>query len=211
MAKDYLINLKDYKIVKGYFPTIGKYKLECNIKTFQDLQKSIFCKNQKKQEMKTLYMVRHAKSSWKHDVDDHKRPLKTRGENDGNLVSKKASSEIEPPQKIISSDATRALTTAQFFKEAWNIDDAHFETDHALYDFSGQDVIRIIKSLDNELERAMIVGHNHAFTSVVNMLGNKYIENVPTCGFVVLEFDENNWKDITTGRTVKTIFPRDLK
>lgn len=161
--------------------------------------------------MKTLYLVRHAKSSWKHEVEDHKRPLKDRGQNDGLLVSKKVSSEIEAPQKIISSDATRALNTAKFFKDAWNIDDAHFETNHDLYDFSGQNVIRVIKALDDNLDRVMIVGHNHAFTSIVNMFGNRYIENVPTCGFVILEFDENHWNDLTTGRTVKTIFPRDLK
>lgn len=161
--------------------------------------------------MKTLYLVRHAKSSWEHDVDDHKRPLKARGESDGKLVSNKVKTEIKPPQKIISSDATRALTTAHFFKDALNIADADFETNHDLYDFSGQNVMRIIKSLDNNVDRVMIVGHNHAFTSVVNMLGNQHIDNVPTCGFVMLVFDEKKWSDITTGKTVKTIFPRDLK
>ncbi|QAA81056.1 hypothetical protein EI546_04640 [Aequorivita sp. H23M31] len=161
--------------------------------------------------MKTLYLVRHAKSSWKHDVDDHERPLKERGQDDGLLVSKKVSSEIEAPQKIISSDAVRALTTANFFKNAWNLPESQFDTSHDLYDFSGQAVIRFIKSLDDELDRVMIVGHNHAFTSIVNMFGNRYIENVPTCGFVMLEFDENHWSDLTTGKTVKTIFPKDLK
>lgn len=144
-------------------------------------------------------------------MDDHKRPLKNRGERDGRLVSKQVKDEIKPPQKIISSDATRALSTANFFKKALKVEDANFETNHDLYDFSGQNVMRIIKSLDNSLERVMIVGHNHAFTSVANMLGNKYIENVPTCGFVMLEFNEKSWSDITTGKTVKTIFPRDLK
>lgn len=161
--------------------------------------------------MKTLYLVRHAKSSWKHDVDDHKRPLKGRGKDDGLLVSRKVKSEIEPPQKIFSSDATRALSTAQFFKDALEVSDADFETDHVLYDFRGQNVMRFIKALDDNLESAMIVGHNHALTSLVNMLGNKYVENVPTCGFVMIEFKEDSWKDITTGKTVKTIFPRDLK
>ncbi|MEM0516959.1 MULTISPECIES: SixA phosphatase family protein [Aequorivita] len=161
--------------------------------------------------MKTLYLVRHAKSSWKHDVDDHKRPLKGRGERDGKLVSAKVAKTIDPPQKIISSDATRALATAHFFKTALKIDDADFETNHDLYDFSGQNVMRIIKSLPDGLDKVMIVGHNHAFTSVVNMLGNRYIDNVPTCGFIILAFDEKSWSDITTGKTVKTIFPRDLK
>ena len=161
--------------------------------------------------MKTLYLVRHAKSSWKHDVDDHKRPLKRRGERDGHLVSKKVSKEIGPPQKIISSDATRAFATAHFFKKALGIDDANFETSHNLYDFSGQNVMRLIKSLSDDLDFVMIVGHNHAFTSVANMLGNRYIDNVPTCGFLMLQFDEKKWSNITTGKTVKTIFPRDLK
>jgi|SRR5690606_11083657 len=161
--------------------------------------------------MKTLYLVRHAKSSWKHDVDDHKRPLKKRGESDGKLVSAKAKTEIDPPQKIISSDATRAFSTAQFFKNALNVSDANFETNHDLYDFSGQNVMRIIKSLDNSLDKVMLVGHNHAFTSVANMLGDQFIDNVPTCGFVMLQFEEKKWSDITTGKTVKTIFPRDLK
>ena len=137
--------------------------------------------------------------------------VKNRGERDGRLVSKQVKDEIKPPQKIISSDATRALSTANFFKKALKVEDANFETNHDLYDFSGQNVMRIIKSLDDSLERVMIVGHNHAFTSVANMLGNKYIENVPTCGFVMLEFNEKSWSDITTGKTVKTIFPRDLK
>jgi len=161
--------------------------------------------------MKTLYLVRHAKSSWKHDVEDHKRPLKDRGFKDVHLVSQKAKSEIEPPQKIISSDAVRALSTANIFKETLNVPDSNFETNHDLYDFSGQNVMRVIKALDDELDSVMIVGHNHAFTSIVNMLGNRYIENVPTSGFVMIQFDEDKWSDITTGETITTIFPKDLK
>ncbi|MDN3723627.1 histidine phosphatase family protein [Aequorivita sp. SDUM287046] len=161
--------------------------------------------------MKTLYLVRHAKSSWETNVDDHKRSLKQRGLNDGILVSKKVADEIEPPQKIISSDATRAFSTAQFFKEALNIPESDMETNHELYDFSGQNVMRIIKSLSDNLNSVMIVGHNHALTSIVNMLGNRFIDNVPTCGFVMLQFNDKKWSNITTGVTVKTIFPRDLK
>ncbi|OAB78963.1 SixA phosphatase family protein [Cochleicola gelatinilyticus] len=161
--------------------------------------------------MKTLYMVRHAKSSWKHDVGDHQRPLKGRGKRDGKLVSQYVAKNFEPPQKIVSSDANRALSTAHYFKDALNISEADFSTNSALYDFSGQQVMQIVKSLEDQQDRIMIVGHNHAFTSIANMLGNKYIDNVPTCGFVMIEFPVDSWKDITTGKTVKTVFPRDLK
>lgn len=161
--------------------------------------------------MKTLYMVRHAKSSWKHDVIDHKRPLKKRGFEDSKLVSEYVAENFSAPNLIISSDANRALTTANYFKDAFQLTDAFFEVNHDLYDFSGHRVMDIIKNLDNDLDAVMVVGHNHAFTSIANMLGNKYIENVPTCGFVKLEFNEDSWREITSGITVKTVFPRDLK
>ncbi len=161
--------------------------------------------------MKTLYMARHAKSSWKHDVIDHQRPLKGRGRRDGVLVSEYVAKNHKAPQKMISSDAVRALSTANYFKKAFQVDNADFSTDHSLYDFSGQNVMEVIKNLDNSLECAMIVGHNHAFTSIANMLGNEYIDNLPTCGFVIIEFDVDAWSDISTGKTATTVFPRHLK
>ncbi|GHC63569.1 SixA phosphatase family protein [Ulvibacter litoralis] len=161
--------------------------------------------------MKTLYMVRHAKSSWEYDVIDHQRPLKDKGKNDAMAVSEEVKTSIIPPQKMISSDAVRALTTAHYFKDALEISDADFSTNHDLYDFSGQNVMRIIKGLDNSLDRVMLFGHNHAFTSIANMLGSIPIENVPTCGFFMIEFDTDTWSEIKTGKTVRTIFPRDVK
>ena len=156
-------------------------------------------------------MVRHAKSSWEYDVIDHKRPLKGRGNRDATLVSRYVANLVPAPEKIITSDATRALTTAEYFKKEMKITDADFVTNHSLYDFGGRNVMEIIKGFDNTWNRVMIVGHNHAFTSIANMLGNKYIDNLPTCGFVMIEFDEDKWEDITSGKTIKTVFPRDLK
>ncbi|HBR55679.1 MAG TPA: hypothetical protein DEA82_16425 [Flavobacteriaceae bacterium] len=161
--------------------------------------------------MKTLYMARHAKSSWKHDVIDHQRPLKGRGKRDGKLVSEYVAKNYSAPEKMISSDATRALATANYFKKAFQVSDENFITNHTLYDFSGQNVMEVIKSLDNTLDCVMIIGHNHAFTSIANMLGNQYIDNLPTCGFVIIEFDVEAWQDISTGKTTTMVFPRHLK
>lgn len=161
--------------------------------------------------MKTLYFVRHAKSSWKHDVTDHQRPLKARGKNDAPLVAKHVSTLLVAPQKIISSDAVRAKTTALFFKEAFQVADGDFSIHHELYDFSGQQVLQVIEEIDNALGCVMIVGHNHAFTSLVNMLGDNYIDNLPTSGFAAIEFDTDSWKNITTGSTKHLVFPRHLK
>ena len=71
--------------------------------------------------------------------------------------------------------------------------------------------MNVIKSLDNSLDRVMVVGHNHAFTSTVNMMGSEYIENLPTSGFVMIEFDDDSWSEVSTGTTKKMVFPRHLK
>ncbi len=161
--------------------------------------------------MKTLYMCRHAKSSWEHDVIDHQRPLKGRGKRDGVLMSNHIGQICDAPELIVSSEAVRALVTATYFKEAWQMPDEKFIRNNNLYDFSGQEVMKVVAQLDDSKDCIMIVGHNHAFTSIANMLGNKYFDNLPTCGFVAIEFDVDKWKDITNGKTVKQIFPRDLK
>lgn len=161
--------------------------------------------------MKTIYFVRHAKSSWKYDVIDHERPLKSRGITDAGLVSSYVAPKLIAPQKIFSSNATRALSTAEFFKKAWNISETDFSTHYDLYDFSGQQVLDFISDIDNALTTVMIVGHNHALTSIVNMLGDRVIDLVPTSGFVILQFETNSWKSLQNGSTLKTVFPRDLK
>ena len=127
------------------------------------------------------------------------------------MVSDYIKAKIDAPQKMIVSDATRAQMTARYFKDAWNITDKDFILNHDLYDFSGQQVMEVIKSIDNSLERVMIVGHNHAFTSIVNMLGDNYIDNLPTCGFVEIEFSVDDWNNANYGITKQMVFPRDLK
>ena len=161
--------------------------------------------------MKTLYMSRHAKSSWKHDVTDHQRPLKGRGKSDGEVVSTYVAKNLPAPEMIVSSEAVRALSTAVYYKDAWNVADENFTTNNELYDFSGQQVLRVIKDLDNKKNCIMIVGHNHAFTSIANMLGSEYMDNMPTCGFVAIEFKVEAWQDVVKGKTIHRVFPRDLK
>ena len=161
--------------------------------------------------MKNLYLLRHAKSSWELTSDDHKRPLKERGKNDALLVSEHTKSMIKPPEKIISSDATRAETTANYFKKSFNISDENFNTNESLYDFGGKKVLEVIKNISNSLDCVLIVGHNHALTSLANMLGDISIINIPTCGFVEIQFNVEKWEHINYGQTTNIIFPRDLK
>lgn len=161
--------------------------------------------------MKTLVLVRHAKSSWEYDLPDRDRPLKNRGLKDANLVSKAFKKDDFKPQKIISSPANRAFTTCKIFMEKLSYPETILEKNDELYDFGGHSVLNVIRSQSDDLERLMIFGHNHAFTSLANSLGDRYIDNLPTSGLVKIEFDIKEWKDLKKGRTAFTLFPRDFK
>lgn len=161
--------------------------------------------------MKTLYLVRHAKSSWEFDVIDHDRPLNERGLNDGPIVAEAVAKEHEKPQRILSSDATRAQTTAVFFAQAYDIPTAKIQLEHALYDFEGSSLIDVIKACDDSIDYLMVVGHNNAMTNVANTYGDQHIDNVPTAGFTAIEFDVEHWKDIDSGHTTGHITPKGLK
>ncbi|MFV9551142.1 SixA phosphatase family protein [Algibacter sp. PT7-4] len=161
--------------------------------------------------MKKLILVRHAKSSWKHDVIDHQRPLKSRGVNDANLVSNRLKLDCNKIDLLISSDANRTKSTANIFIANLNLDNNIVRFNHDLYDFSGEDLIKVIEECNDKVNCLMVFGHNHAITAFVNIFGSVHIDNVPTSGVVVIEFNSKKWSSLKQGQTLKTIFPRDLK
>ena len=161
--------------------------------------------------MKRIILVRHAKSSWKHNVIDHERPLNERGFKDANLVSISLKERSLNIDLVLSSDAMRAKTTANIFISNLNIDRSIVHLNHELYDFSGTNLIEVIKACDDSVNTLMLFGHNHAITAFVNTYGDSYIDNVPTSGVVVIEFEIINWVKLNTGKTIQTLFPRDLK
>lgn len=161
--------------------------------------------------MKTLILVRHAKSSWKHNVIDHERPLNNRGKNDALMLSKHLKSKSLKIDLVLSSDALRAKTTAGIFMDNLNINQEIFSLNHNLYDFSGENLTQVIKECDDSINYLMLFGHNYAITSFVNTYGDKYIGNVPTCGVTIIEFKIDFWKNLNQGKITSTLFPRDLK
>lgn len=161
--------------------------------------------------MKKLILVRHAKSSWEYDLTDINRPLKKRGITDTHLVSEKFLEYGIKIDLLCSSDAVRALTTAEIFAEKLQLLKENINIKHDLYDFSGDRLIDVIKNCSNSVNVLMIFGHNFALTNFVNVYGDQYIENVPTCGLTIIDFKIKAWENINKGITSLTIFPRDLK
>lgn len=161
--------------------------------------------------MKTLLFVRHGKSSWEYQVSDQDRPLKERGIADAHLVSTHLKGLNYQIDGCVSSPANRALHTGMIFLRNLNFDLNTFQVIRELYDFSGESVLNVIKGMDDSLETVLLFGHNYAFTSLVNMLGDDYIENLPTSGMAILEFDLAHWKDLKKGKTKHIVFPKELR
>ena len=161
--------------------------------------------------MKTLVLIRHAKSSWEHNLTDLDRPLAQRGFTDAEMLSHYFKNYNFHPDHVFSSPANRALTTCNIFMDTLNLPKNILTIDRQLYDFGGQQVSGFIKSLGDNYQNVMIFGHNHAFTSISNIFGNKSIDNVPTCGLVMIEFDTDSWKNIDKGHTKLTLFPKELR
>ncbi|GAB4164871.1 MAG: phosphohistidine phosphatase SixA [Winogradskyella sp.] len=161
--------------------------------------------------MKSITLVRHGKSSWEFSVSDALRPLKNRGVKDAKLVADQYNRFSELPKMIYSSPAVRAFSTCKIFLEAFNLTEDSVSVKDDLYDFGGESVVNFIKKLPNDYDSVMLFGHNHAFTSIANIFGDKFIDNLPTSGLVKLNFEIYDWYDLKKGTTEFIIIPKDLK
>ncbi len=166
--------------------------------------------------MKTLYIVRHAKSSWTYQgIKDVDRPLKKRGINDAYLMATILKKQINKPDVFISSSANRALHTALIFSKIFKFPLANFQINNSLYSFSDGYLIKTIKALDDSFNSAIIFSHDHGINDFVNNFGNKEILHVPTCGIIGIKFDTKHWKNIkpvkSAGKTFLFEYPKKHK
>lgn len=160
--------------------------------------------------MKTVYIVRHAKSSWEYrGIEDIDRPLKKRGILDAHLLSGILKDRIIRPDIFVSSSANRALHTAMIFAENFTYPLANLKIKKSLYSFSDGYLIKTIMALDDAFDTAMVFSHDHGISTFVNKFGSKRISHVPTCGVIGIQFDIKHWKSINKNKTIKkgkTIF-----
>jgi phosphohistidine phosphatase len=115
------------------------------------------------------------------------------------------------PTFIVSSLAKRALNTCKIFVRAFNLSENSIHIEEGLYDFGGESVIAFIRNLPDSCSDIAIFGHNHAFTSISNIFGSIFIDNLPTSGLVKINFDVDSWSDISHGETELILIPKALK
>ncbi len=161
--------------------------------------------------MKNLILVRHAKSSWETPLKDRDRPLSKNGLQAAHLVSSYVSKYLPKTYLFWTSVAERASQTALIFAQNLSYPIESIIYKEELYTFDENQLAKVIKSCKNELDSVILFGHNGAITNFVNKFGDVFIENVPTSGFVSLQFDVDDWSAIEKGKTLKVIVPKDLK
>ncbi len=147
---------------------------------------------------KTLFIVRHAKSSWDYEnISDTDRPLKHKGIRDAYEMARRVHIERLIPELILSSPAIRALHTADIFVRVFEIKYTNLKIDERIYG-SGVGVIKkLIGEQDDQFNRLMIFGHNPDFSELATVLSGKPYINIPTCGLVRLDFDVSTWASIS--------------
>ena len=161
--------------------------------------------------MKNLMLIRHAKSSWEVPLHDKERPLTSQGIQNAHLVSSSINKHLPKAYSIWSSTAERAMETAMIFAQNMSFPLESILYKDELYTFDERNLEKIVKSCNNDFENVILFGHNEAITNFVNKFGDVFIDNVPTAGFVHIEFNSASWDAIDKGITKKTIFPKDLK
>jgi phosphohistidine phosphatase len=144
--------------------------------------------------MKTLTLVRHAKSSWKDtSLSDRDRPLNKRGKRDAPEMGRRIAAAGIRPSLIISSPAVRAWTTARIVADAIGYPREFLQRDKNLYLASVDGILDVIVAQDNGFNSLMLVGHNPGFTDFANYLVPGLTNNIPTAGIVCVELDTDDW------------------
>jgi len=148
--------------------------------------------------MKTLYLVRHAKSSWNYpELSDFERPLNKRGNHDAPLMGKLLKEKSIKPDRMVTSPATRALITARYVAMNLNYQLEKISIDERLYDAGQNDILEVIGEVGSKVNNLMIFGHNPGLTYVANSLCEEYIDNIVTAAVYSINFETESWTSIS--------------
>lgn len=158
--------------------------------------------------MKTLFLIRHAKSSWEEEgLPDFDRPLNERGKKDVPGMAEKLLKHSLPPQLIITSTAKRARKTAQLFAKEWGFAEEQLLGKPDLYLCGPLTFEDLIAQAPDKADRLAVVAHNPGITEYANLLCEKVrIDNMPTCSIFAVSADCTTWKDFAHAKKTFLFF-----
>lgn len=146
--------------------------------------------------MKTLILIRHAKSSWDEiGMDDAERPLNERGKKDAPQMASRLKEKKLDVDLFISSPAKRAYKTAKFFAEEYGLEKKEILIVNKLYGASVGGFLEVISTIEDKHKTAAIFSHNPGITEFANTLTSVHIDNIPTCGIFAVQAITDKWSD----------------
>jgi phosphohistidine phosphatase len=162
--------------------------------------------------MKTLYLVRHAKSDQNiNGLADIDRTLNLRGYRDAHAMSNLLKGKKIIPELILSSPAIRAISTALIFCRNLKLKTSEITINEDLYESSVQQYLNVIKQADDRFQSIMLFGHNPVISNLASEL-TAPTENLPTCAIVGIQFsgDLKEWKNVdkNNGKLILYDFPK---
>ncbi|MFA5940296.1 MAG: histidine phosphatase family protein [Sinimarinibacterium sp.] len=146
--------------------------------------------------MHLLTLVRHAKSSWDHpSLDDFERPLNERGQRDTPRMAEWVKRALGVPDRLVSSPAARAITTARTFAEVFGIPPDRIVEQPRVYEASAETLLGLVQRFDERDRHVMLFGHNPGLTELAHLLARCSFDDLPTCAVVQIGFDVKQWSD----------------
>jgi phosphohistidine phosphatase len=161
--------------------------------------------------MKTLYLLRHAKSSWDDaSLSDLERPLNDRGRRTASFMGNVMRERALGLELIVCSPASRARETATAVRKAGGFDAGIVFEPH-IYEASPNDLRSIIAALNDKFSRVMLVGHNPGMEGIIYYLTGR-VTSMPTAALALVELDVRTWNDATAdcGRLIDVLRPKEL-
>jgi len=149
--------------------------------------------------MKTLMLLRHAKSSWDdRALQDFERPLNDRGRRDAPRMGKALKDQGAIPDLIVASPAVRARETVEAFTEAAGID-LKLNFDGSIYGATSAELMKLVRLLPDSSSIVLLVGHNPGFEDLSARLTG-VSQHMPTAALVRIDFSSDRWEDVEDGK-----------
>jgi phosphohistidine phosphatase len=162
--------------------------------------------------MRLLTLIRHAKSSWDDSsLSDFERPLNERGQRDAPVMAARAVQFFERPDRLISSPALRAITTARIFAQTLKISDADIVIQQKIYAASAGSLLNIVQSFSDSDHHVMLFGHNPGLSDLAHLLAPSTFDGLPTCGIAHLALSGKTWDEAAPdcGDLLRFTYPKE--
>jgi phosphohistidine phosphatase len=146
--------------------------------------------------MKTLILIRHAKSSWETaGLSDFERPLNERGKKDAPEMARRLKERGVKIDGLVSSPARRARKTARFFAEEFGFEKNDIRLIDNLYLATAEAFAEAVASIDDRFDTVALFSHNPGITEFASSLTNVRVDDMPTCAVFAASAETDNWKD----------------